>query len=280
MLAGAPWPLNRGPRSRAHLGFTQRSYHVRYGESEMADPRGVSTAPPPGVIADISPEDVMYKTAPAHYFWWGMSAMWCIRVALHVAQRGDPGRILDFACGHGRVLRMIRAEWSRADITAVDVDASGAEFCARTFGATAVVANSDTPADTPLDGQFDLIWCGSLLTHVDYPRWNDFLDLFKNALAREGVLVFTTHGDRFLEVYRKGTMRVHVPRFPELSSRYDRDGFSYCDYPAQPGYGISLSAVPWVIETVDRRGGLRHLLSAPAAWGGLQDLHAYTTPLG
>jgi hypothetical protein len=72
-------------------------------------------------------------------------------------------------------------------------------------------------------------------------------------------------------------MRIQIPHFPELSASYERNGFGYCDDTSRPGYGISLSSVPWVIETMARRDGLRHLLSAPAAWGGLQDVYAYTT---
>jgi hypothetical protein len=233
----------------------------------MPDPNGLSSSPPAGVITEIAPEDVMYKTAPEHYFWWGNSAMRCLRLALDVA-----------GCGHGHVMRMVRAEWSDAEITACDLDASGVEFCARMFGATAVVPSSPDPAGVQLQGQFDLIWCGSVFTHVDAPRWVDFLDLFESVLAVEGVLVFTTHGDEFVERYAKGRMRVPVPSFPDLSWRYGRDGFGYCDYPSQSGYGISLSSLPWVVETVARSAGLRHLLSASAAWGGLHDVHAYSTP--
>ena len=42
--------------------------------------------------------------------------------------------------------------------------------------------------------QFDLIWVGSLLTHLDNDHWSAFLKVFSTALRDRGLLIFTTHG--------------------------------------------------------------------------------------
>ena len=46
--------------------------------------------------------------------------------------------MLDFACGHGRVMRTLKAAFPDALLTACDIDRDGVDFCARTFGAAPV----------------------------------------------------------------------------------------------------------------------------------------------
>ena len=80
--------------------------------------------------------------------------------------------ILDLPCGHGRVMRWLRATFPKASLTACDIDGDGVSFCAETFGARPALSSTD-PEDLVL-GTFDLIWCGSLLTHLrpgDWDRW-------------------------------------------------------------------------------------------------------------
>ncbi len=48
-----------------------------------------------------------------------------------------------------------------------------------------------------LPHRFDLIWCGSLITHIDEWAAVDLLDFFCRHLADRGVCVFTTLGQKF-----------------------------------------------------------------------------------
>jgi SAM-dependent methyltransferase len=229
----------------------------------------------PEVISEISPNDQMYRTAPEHYSWWGREAIWCIDLALRAARKQQVDRILDLPCGHGRVLRRLRATWPAAEITACDVDEDAVAFCATTFGATPIVATS-RPQDMTLDGPFDLIWCGSLFSHLDHPRWIDLLDRFASVLDPDGILIFTTHGAAFADALRVGDLRFPVPRRDDLVARYDHDGFGYYDYPGREDYGISISSSAWVAELLNGSMGLRHGLFMAGGWGRLQDVHACT----
>jgi SAM-dependent methyltransferase len=76
---------------------------------------------------------------------------------------------------------------------ACDINRELVDFCASAFRRDPVYA-SENPRDTPLEGAFDLIWCGSPLTHVDAPLWTAFLELFESLLEPAGVLVFSTCG--------------------------------------------------------------------------------------
>src|SRR5262245_27701876 len=123
------------------------------------------------------------------YFLWGASALRCIRLAVDAVGKREVGRILDFPCGHGRVLRNLKAAYPAASLTACDIDRDGVDFCASTFGAQGVY--SDDNLDTVhLDDGFDLIWVGSLFTHLPDARWPAFLKFLADRLAPEGLLVF------------------------------------------------------------------------------------------
>src|SRR3954467_990164 len=146
-------------------------YHAR-----LANLAGESTSE--GVISAIAPGDGMYLGDNRTYFRVGYSALRSIRLALALADKPDVANILDMACGHGRVLRMLKADFPRARLTACDINRGGVDFCAETFGATPVYS-AERPEEIRLPGSFDLIWCGSLFTHFDRDRWPGFLDLLQ-----------------------------------------------------------------------------------------------------
>src|SRR5262245_895416 len=126
-------------------------------------------AVPAGVLPDISPNDLMYRSDPNFYFYWGRSAVRAIWSVLAAVEKRDVRAILGLPCGHGRVLRVLRAAFPTARLVACDLDTDGVEFCAATFGAEPIYAH-ESPARTRIDDQFDLIWCGSLFTHLDETR--------------------------------------------------------------------------------------------------------------
>ena len=197
------------------------------------------------VIETIAPQDDMYRHAPG-YFSAGRSALDAIKgaVASIPTSRPRPAieRILDLPCGYGRVLRHLRDAFPDAEIVACDILSDAPGFCAEQFGAIPVLSTED-PADIPLEGEFHLIFCGSLFTHL--PEWEGFLDLFDRHLAPNGLVVFTVHGRRVADFLRKGeTLGLADPL--ALVTEYERAGFGFQRYPRQQGYGISLSSPAWV----------------------------------
>ena len=102
-------------------------------------------------------------------------------------QRVD--RILDFGCAVGRVLRSLRAGFPEATITACEIRKHDVEWCRKTFGPEKVVAvqSAREPEDVRLDGPFDVIWAGSILTHIDRERWTRFLEPLPDRLRDESL---------------------------------------------------------------------------------------------
>jgi SAM-dependent methyltransferase len=168
-------------------------------------------------------------------------------------------------CGHGRVLRFLAARYPGAALVASDLDAGGVAFCSERFGAQAVLSTPDL-ADVELPGPFDLIWCGSLVTHLDAEANAALLDLFRRSLAPAGVAVVTTHGELVAERLRAGeTYQLDPGAARAVLRDYDSHGFGYADYPWSPGYGVSVSSRDWIAGTAGS-AGLRVAHFAEHAW--------------
>ena len=133
------------------------------------------------VIETISPRDEMFQNNLDHYFRVGCSAIQNILLAIRLNGCTTLNSILDLPCGHGRVLRHIRAQFPDAALTACDLNRDGVDFCANTFGAIPAYSTPEL-RELKLKSRFDLIWCGSLFTHFDKTRCFDLLDFLSEHL--------------------------------------------------------------------------------------------------
>jgi SAM-dependent methyltransferase len=145
----------------------------------------------------------MYTGNGKHYFAVGLSAVRSIEAALREAHLGEVRSVLDLLCGHGRVMRFLRQRFPATELTACDLDRSGVDFCRRHFGATPAYSRPNLDG-LSLGGPFDLIWCGSLATHLDAAGTLAVLRCCSRHLVVRGLLVFTMHGSLVLERLRRG----------------------------------------------------------------------------
>ncbi len=231
-----------------------------------------------GVSRELAPDDRVYRVDPDYYFTAGQLAVKCVRLAMLAAGRREVTRILDLPCGHGRVLRTLKAAFPNASLTACDIRPEGVDFCAQTFGATPVYGKEQA-GEIDIEGPFDLIFCGSLLTHLDLPSTREFLDLFESLLdPNRGLLVFTTHGHLVAERVRRGIrpFGMDEQQIASFLGDFDRDGFAYYDHmagePRRVGqmpsnYGISLASPAWVCRELESRESLRLVHYMESGWG-------------
>lgn len=219
------------------------------------------------VDSRISPRDEMYAGDGKHYFSVGLSALRCIEAAGVAEAR----RVLDMPCGHGRVLRFLAKRFLEAELVACDLNEDGVAFCARQFGAQPVVSSADL-GSLSLPGEFDLIWCGSLVTHLDADANAALLSLFARSLAPGGVAVVTTHGSLVAERLRAGdTYQLTAEAARAVVAGYEAEGFGYAGYPWSDGYGVSLSSREW-IGRMARAAGLRETFFGERMWDDHQDV--------
>jgi len=224
----------------------------------------------------------MYRSGPDYYFFWGAQALATIERFMALANLSQLRTILDFPSGHGRVLRFLRAAFPDAVITACDIDRDAVDFCARTFDARPTYSTADLTS-VVLNGTYDLIWCGSLLTHMHASQWDQLLRLFSGHLSESGMLVFTTHSRTNANKLRSKQTNLGLSDWAvgAVLSDYDEFGFGFQNFSGREGYGISLSSVSWVCSKIDRTGGLRLAAYQEGArippqepvggWGGMQD---------
>jgi SAM-dependent methyltransferase len=224
------------------------------------------------VVTEIGPGDEMYKAEHHdHYFRAGRSALRCIGVAMLAAGKEDaedaPRKILDLPSGHGRIMRALKAAFPEASLTACDINHDGVEFCAEVFGATPAVSQPRGD-DVDLQDRFDLIWCGSLLTHLNRDKWPGFLSLFQRSLAPGGLVVFSVFGSYAAERMRSRefTYRMSDNELASILPAYDKRGFGYSDYPGLKDSGMSLASPSWVTAQLRLLPRLRLVNYTERAW--------------
>jgi SAM-dependent methyltransferase len=222
----------------------------------------------------ISPDDVMfYPEHPEHYFNVGKSALDIIikYLTLYNKKPDHIHHILDMPCGHGRVLRMLKCHFPKSKISCCDIDKNAVNFCSETFGALPVYSSNNID-DIKLDAKFDLIWCGSLLTHLDKSHWPKFLQFFNDHLKNDGLLIFTTHGNKVFEFMKQGnTYGIEENKLKKLQDDYQTNQFGYANYENEE-YGISISSTAFVSSIISKIPKLSVLGFTEKGWDNHQDV--------
>lgn len=230
------------------------------------------------ISVEVHSADEMYERGRGHhYVSVGLSAYRCVRSALRACGvENDITAILDFPCGYGRVLRFLRAAFPNAKIFAGEIQKAALDFNARRFSAHTFRSTTDFTRLT-VDERFDLIWCGSLLTHLDESHAVDLLRFFRRHLTDRGVCVFTTHGslsvDWILEKkYGYGLTEEGQERVIE---EFREKGYGYVDYPNRSGYGIAVVSHSHMVELAKHAGDWAEVLHLEHGWAYHQDLYAF-----
>jgi SAM-dependent methyltransferase len=227
---------------------------------------------------EVSRQDGMFDGNREHYLAVGQSALHCIEVSMFAAGVKTFESILDLPCGYGRVLRHLQSAFPGAQLTACDIDRAGVDFCAATFGATPVYGHN-SPREIHLRGSYDLIWVGSLLTHLCLDNWAAFLEFFRAHLRRRGLLVFTVHGRAIANRMRErpADYGLEPTGLSQVLERYATEGFGYANYPTTTpavgdNYGISLSSPCSVYREIEKMPDMQLLNYTERGWDDLQDV--------
>jgi SAM-dependent methyltransferase len=228
------------------------------------------------VSSRVYHNDGMYHGDGSHYFKVGLSAIGCIDAALANSRLPDPRAILDFPCGSGRVLRFLVQRFPPAEITACELDSGPVQFCVRTFGARPAFSSLNLD-EVSLDRKFDLIWCGSLVTHLDESGIVSLLKLFKRHLVAGGLMIFTTHGD-FVQhriPSRDFDYGLDQEQIDRIGVDYSTTGYGFENYIGEQGYGVSLTSPAWIRARVAELGGLRESYFKTRGWDDHQDVFGF-----
>ena len=249
-------------------------------------------APYPGVFGRIHRADLMIgghtPELLAVYNRIGAGAYRVIETGLDAVGRRsqDVERMLDFGCGYGRVLRAIVQHIEPRRVDVFDVDSQGVEFCADEFGVTGLHFTRPWDWSSVPFSAYDLIWAGSVFTHLGEAFTREMLDLLRSLLRPGGVLVFSSHGD---EAIHRAATGFFGDRFkaqaPRIQADYAARGFCFLPYEdsdfailpfsfeRRSEFGMTWMSEAYVTELVRDAGNgeLQLVRFIPAAWEHMQD---------
>jgi len=114
---------------------------------------------------------------------------------------------LDFGCGCGRILLSAMKRWPNIAWSGTDVDEICINWCREHIVEAEFSVNGDLPPLSWPDERFDLIWCGSVFTHLDEERQFSWLEELNRVTSNSGVVLASIHGTHCWENLPTGTVR-------------------------------------------------------------------------
>ena len=133
---------------------------------------------------------------------------------------------------------------------------------------------------------WDLVFSGSLLTHLPERFFWPTIDAIARGLSPTGIALVTLEGRRAEEIQDTAWKLIEDDRFDRIRRAYRRKGFGFADYsapmkklfPSQQQYGIALVAPSWVMRGLEQRSELRVLGYVERAWDEHQDVMVFGRP--
>ena len=244
-----------------------------------------------GINRDLNPNDKELLDRSddqiRHYYSVGADATRVIINALLANSRQPPQSILDFPSGSGRVTRHLRAFFPEARIVASDLYDDHLDFCREAFQVDCLLSQVNL-SEIDFGEKFDLIFCGSLLTHLPEASFSDTINLLGRSLSDSGIAVITLQG-RFSDHLQSTRSNFYLPDqdYEVAAESVRRTGFGYVDYPQnvlkgifdmEEGYGIALVRPHWVFRLLERRTDLRLLGYVERGWDNHQDVLIFGRP--
>jgi hypothetical protein len=193
-------------------------------------------------ISIISVNDDMFHGDPVTYFRIGIEAERI--VTSYLSNKTNP-RILLLPSGHGRETRFIKGKYPEANLIACDLEIDAVEFCETVLGCTPLLSNEKF-SEVDFPKECDVIWMGSLITHISETRAIELISILIGSLKVGGSLVFSSHGDFVASILKSGpNYGIDSEGTKELNKDYELFGYGYSNYPGQDNYGISVIKPIW-----------------------------------
>ncbi|HNT38930.1 MAG TPA: methyltransferase domain-containing protein [Rubrivivax sp.] len=109
----------------------------------------------------------------------------------------EPVSVLDFACGWGRLLRLLSACERELELFASEIQPEALDYVVGSFGVHGL-PSCLVPEDFEPGRRFDFIWVASLFSHLPEELFQRWLARLLALLSPRGVLCFSVHDEALL----------------------------------------------------------------------------------
>lgn len=133
-------------------------------------------------------------------------------------------RILDFACGYGRLLRFLTLSVPPMQVWAAEIQPVAVDFVVREFGVHRLHSDIDPQRFEP-GMQFDFVWVASLFSHLPHHLFHGWMSRLTSILNPGGILCFSVHDECLLPSHI--TLPGDGIHFIPASENADLDGNAY-----------------------------------------------------
>jgi ubiquinone/menaquinone biosynthesis C-methylase UbiE len=194
-------------------------HYITFQDDESSNPGSSDDFPVP-------PKDLWqgYGNSPKDYLESGRDNMATMLEILGKAGASPETltRVLDLGCAAGRMLRFYPRNDDNSEIWGVDLDAKCISWCQQHLSPPFMFATTTTTPHLPFeDNYFDLIFCGSLFTHISDLADVWFLEL-RRILRKGGYAYITIHDkntvDLLLTKYTDTFLSDMVRKFDQNTS--------------------------------------------------------------
>lgn len=176
---------------------------------------------------------------------------------------------LDFASGYGRLTRFIVLKLQPEQVWVSDIKDQAVEWQKKHFGVNGF-PSSFIPEDIQPGQLFDLIYVGSLFSHLPEDLFHRWLKKLWELLSEKGMLIFSLHD---MSLW-KGEV---PPPFIFHAESEDTRFRSIDDHIEDGGaYGVSYASQAFVAESIQKLEGSPAYHRYPKALGQLQDVYVIT----
>lgn len=222
-------------------------------------------------------DDMLWGKTPGHinhYVNVGISALKNIEDTLEIANKNfeDIKHCLDLPCGYGRVLRILSIKIPPKLITVCDINEEAVRYCNSEFGCEPLISNYDF-RKINFNKKYDLVWVGSLFTHINSQSFSILLEVLFNVLEIGGILIFTTHGEYTIEAFEKKG----IPITREDIDNIKKNLYYYVPIENSKNYGNSICLKGFVLNETNRLFGerIKLLRYKYRGWDNHHDVYSF-----
>lgn len=234
----------------------------------------MESASAPAFMTEIHPEDHLYgylarrfgtDKATQMYYDGGKSDALQTANAIKKFKKEANLNVLEFASGYGRITRHLKNMVPQATLHTCDIHPAACDFVASRLGLETFV--SDTrPESVKIEKTFDFIFVISLFSHLPDWSFKRWIRALNGLLSPDGVLLFTTHGDRSTLLHKGVDFTLHEGGHGWVYiRRSDQPDIDFDDY------GTMLVAPHYVANAIADCRSLSLRSFTSGAWFGHQD---------